>query len=84
MEGMAFSFVQKWTAGWNPYLTAPLFDCYPCMCSFWGIVYWITGCATGFMPYEMIDVQVVYFILCVGGVNGIFAITILREIDHVL
>jgi len=78
-EGMVFGGVAKWIRGpitsnilsnkerklWM-YFTKPLFDCPPCMASFWGLFAFHAF-------YGLFDWSVIPFIFCVSGLNWLLS-----------
>lgn len=82
-EGMILQRMHKLT--WNlPHLIkSPLFECYPCMCSIWGSIFWILATQFHFLGNEFptFTINMIFFILFSGGFNIILSLTILTRFD---
>lgn len=83
-EGMVLDKINFLTARWPEIIRAPLFACFPCMCSVWGTIFWITANTSGFMHQPVISTQMIYFVFCTGGINTIISILILSRINDEL
>lgn len=75
MEGMVLFKLRQRMDPFFPYwIQKPLYECLPCMCSYWGTIlyFWFTG------EYNLQGFIV--FVLAVGGVNTIISVFINRNI----